>query len=135
MAALSSVTAKVFVILGFVQIGGPGTQRLLRADQTRVQNLYQLSQQIQFSWRANGNSLPKDLSGLPNASLDPISRAPYVYNVVEGSKYELCATFSALSNQNNGTMKHGAWAHAGGTHCFPLDASMEVENPYIYLQD
>jgi len=122
------------VILGFAQIGGPGAQRMLRADEKRLQDLYQLSQQIRNRTRSNGNSPPHDLSELSGVAIsDPVTRAVYEYHVKEGSKYELCATFSSASRASTATQNPDAWSHPAGRHCFLLDATQEAQNPYIYL--
>jgi hypothetical protein len=49
MAALSGSVVVVMLILGFLRIGTPATQRALRADRKRVQDLYQLSDKIHTS--------------------------------------------------------------------------------------
>jgi hypothetical protein len=134
MGILSALIVMVMVILGFVQIGGPGAQRLLRADEKRLQDLYQLNQQIHNHGRSNGNLPPHDLGELSGVAIsDPITRAAYEYHVKEGSKYELCATFSAASRNDTSTSNPDAWSHPAGRHCFPLDATQTVQNPYIFL--
>lgn len=134
MGILSALVVMVMVILGFVQIGGPGAQRLLRADEKRLEDLYQLHQQIEIRARSNGNLPPHDLSELSGVAIsDPMTRAAYEYHVKEGSKYELCATFSAASRNDTVPSNRDAWSHPAGRHCFPLDATQTVQNPYIFL--
>jgi hypothetical protein len=135
MSGISALTVAVMVILGFVRIGGPARQRLLRADQKRVRDLFQLSQQIQNRWNANDKSLPQDLRGIAvAASGDPVTHEAYGYHVIGGSKYELCAIFSAASPENNGKINPGTWSHPAGSHCFALDSTQQTENPFIYLE-
>lgn len=133
MAAISAAAVLVMVILGFTQIGTPGTQRLLRADQRRVQDLYQLSAQINGRWTSGPHRLPQHLDELPGATLaDPITRVAYEYHLKEGSQYELCAVFAAASREDR-TRALGPWSHPAGRHCFALDAAQPAENPYIYF--
>jgi hypothetical protein len=136
MAILSAFVAALMIILGFVQIGGPRTQRMLRADEKRLQDLYQLSQQIQNRWRTGGNVLPHDLSELSGAAIsDPVTRAVYDYHTREGSKFELCATFTTASRHNKALPNSDAWSHPGGHHCFSLDAAQSIRGPDVYVSD
>jgi len=130
MATLSALVVSLMVILGFVGIGGPGTQRMQRADDKRIQDLYQLSAQIQTRWRSDGKALPHDLAELSGAAIsDPITRAPYDFHVREGSKYELCATFSGASRHDNAVTNPDEWSHPAGRHCFSLDAAQPTQSP------
>jgi hypothetical protein len=129
MGILSAFVVLLMVILGFLRIGGPGTQRMQRADDKRIQDLYQLSAQIQNRWRS-GNKLAHDLGELSGVAIsDPITRTAYDYHAGEGSKYELCATFSAASRRDNAVMNRDEWSHAAGRHCFSLDAAQPSPSP------
>ncbi len=133
MAVASAIAVIVMVVVGFAQIGAPSTQRLLRADQKRVQDLYQLSAQIANQWKEKGR-LPQHLDEISGVALaDPITRTAYGYRAKEGSHYELCATFSAASRDENQASRVNLWSHPGGYHCFETDASQPAENPFIYL--
>ena len=133
MAGLSALVVASMLILGFLYIGTPSTQRALRADRKRVQDLYQLSDKIHNLWSANGR-LPGHLDELRDAALaDPISRAAYEYRPAESSHYELCATFALASEQNQASPRASAWSHPAGRKCFPVDASQTLDNPYVYF--
>lgn len=133
MAALSALAVSLMVVLGFLRIGGPGTQRMQRADERRIQDLYQLSTHIQNRWRSEGKSLPHDLAELSGAAIsDPITRTAYDYHVREGSKYELCATFSAASRSENAQTTPNEWSHPAGRHCFSLDAAEPTQSPAYF---
>jgi hypothetical protein len=135
MAAASAAIVAVMVISGFSNIGAPQTQRTLRADNKRVQDLYQLSTQINARWNTNGHKLPGNLAELSSVpSADPVTRLPYEYRVKEGSQYELCATFS-LESKNDATSRPNPWSHSGGNHCFPLNAAETTANPYVYVPE
>jgi len=135
MAMLSAVTVAALVISGFLNIGTPRTQRTLRADNKRVQDLYQISTQIHARWNTNGHKLPASLAELPNVpSADPVTRLPYGYRVKDAGQYELCATFS-LESTNDTTSRPNQWSHPGGSHCFVLNTGEAAENPYVYVPD
>jgi hypothetical protein len=134
MAALSGVAVTVMLILGFLYIGTPNTQRMLRADRKRVQDLYQLGAKIQGLW-AEKHQLPQHLDELPDIALvDPVTRAAYEYRITEGSRYQLCATFVASSSQNDAAGS-STWSHPAGRHCFDFDAAQMTSNPYVYSPD
>ena len=137
MAALSAVAVAAAVVLGFWYIGAPKTQRILRADRKRVQDLYLLSAQIGMRWNANGHKLPEHLDELTGVVLsDPVTRLPYEYHVKAGSEYELCGTFSMNGERSHDAMQPpGKWYHPAGRYCFPLNASQAAENPNIYFPD
>jgi len=131
MAGLSALAVAVTLILGFLYIGAPSTQRTLRADGKRVQDLYQLTFKINERW-SKKNMLPEHLDELPNAALaDPVTRAAYEYHVKEGSLYELCARFELPSRQSDATLRSSMWSHSAGRHCFSVDASQMAENAWV----
>jgi hypothetical protein len=134
MAILSTAVVVLMIVLGFLRIGGPATQRLLRADQKRVEDLYRLSQQIENRWRLHKDVMPSSLGDLTSAAIaDPITRTAYEYHVGGGSKYQLCATFSAPSERGARSPGSDVWSHPAGHHCFDLDATQSVENPTVYV--
>jgi hypothetical protein len=136
MAALSSILVLLLVILGFFQSGPPKTQRDLRADSKRVQDLYTLSGNINLYWTSY-SKLPPALDHLPgNVSysyLDPVTSRPYEYNRKSGANYELCASFARQSEANDYLPGQQAWTHPAGHHCFSLDASMPMASPPPYI--
>lgn len=132
MAGLAGVVVVVMLILGFSFTGSPSTQRTLRADEKRSQDLYQLSQQIYTTWASSGR-LPGHLDELRGIALaDPVTREAYEYRTIEGSRYELCAVFALSSDREPGGQRADAWSHPSGHHCFSIDATHMVNSPYIY---
>lgn len=132
MAAASTVVVITMVILGFSRIGAPQSQRALRADQKRVQDLSGLSGQLNLYWSRN-HTLPDHLDQLPGAVIaDAVTRQPYEYHVKGGSKYELCATFLLESHLNDVTRNPSRWSHSAGRHCFQMDATEPLDTPYPY---
>jgi hypothetical protein len=134
MAAVSAAGVVLTVILGFWYMGAPQTQRTLRADAKRVQDLFQLSGLIDARWRNNGHMLPAHLDEVRGVTVsDPVTGAPYEYQPGQGSQYDLCATFSMDSHRQTNPPRAGFWSHPAGRHCFTLDASQPAEYPNVYL--
>jgi hypothetical protein len=130
MAAVSSALVALIVILGFLQLGAPQTQRDTRADSQRVRELFQLTIQIENHWTARNSQLPPSLNAFPGrARADPVSHVPYQYLPGQGSQYQLCATFALSSNTGQPTPAPDAWVHPAGHHCFSLDAAMQAQPP------
>jgi hypothetical protein len=135
MTGLSSIVILVMVLLGFAQMGAPKTQRVMRADGKRVQDLYQLASQINGSWNSNSHKLPQHLDELSNAVYaDPVTRASYEYRPIDENHYELCATF-ALDSKRNEMTDLSKWSHPAGHYCYSLNASQPLETPNIYAPD
>jgi hypothetical protein len=133
MAGLSSAIVALVVILGFLQLGPPSGQRELRADTQRVRELYQLSIAVKNYWTAHASQLPPAIDQLPiRAYADPITRAPYEYHSMQGSGYELCATFARSSERGEAPSGPDPWIHPAGRHCFLLDASVMTPFPAQY---
>lgn len=134
MAALAALVALVMIVLGFRYLGAPKTQRALRADQSRVQDLYSLSSEISRRLRfVSGAKMPAHLDELTNVrTADPVSQIGYEYRLKEGTQYELCATFSLPSPQHPASGRPDPWAHPAGHYCFSLDANRQPENPNFY---
>jgi len=134
MAALSALIVAAMVVWGFSSLGAPKTQRALRADATRIQDLYQLSSQIHGSWNPNSfldRKLPSSLDEMPNVrKSDPSTHTPYEYHTKGGSQYELCAMFSLPSQQDES--RPSMWSHPAGHYCFSLDATRDLEAPNLY---
>jgi len=134
MALISSAVVVLIVILGFLQLGPPRALRELRADQERVQHLFQLSTGIRNYWNAHPSQLPTNLDQLfggPYA--DPVTQAPYEYHAKQGSQYELCAKFARASSPAGSNPN--PWAHPAGLHCFQLDAAIGPPFPQMGYPD
>jgi Domain of unknown function (DUF5671) len=135
-SGLASMVVIGMIVLGFFYIGPPSTQRTLRADRRRIQDVYQLSTRINTAWNSNEHQLPGHLDELSNVALaDPITRSAYEYHVVEGTHYQLCATFAMSSAQNQAVVGSGVWSHPAGHYCFSLDAARTADYPNMYSPD
>ncbi len=118
---LSSLMVTLVVILGFMALGSPRTQRQIRADDTRVSHLASIDSQV-GSYVEQTGQLPQTLADMKQISgnfpNDPETNAPYEY--IAGSRmndgtytYQLCATFARSSSATN-----DMWGHPAGRHCF-----------------
>jgi hypothetical protein len=136
MAALAALAVVTITVWGFSSLGAPKTQRILRTDATRVQDLYLLSSEIQRRWNSNPDldrKLPTGLDEVTDVrTSDPVTRTAYEYHVKEGSQYELCATFNMPSPKDAPASHPDMWSHPAGHYCFSLDATRDLENPNIY---
>lgn len=134
MAAISSAAVVIMIVLGFVQLGAPSTQRKLVADNQRIQRMYLLSSSIREYWKAHASKLPATLEQLPGTTYsDPVTHAAFEYRPEQGSQYQLCAVFSASSSREDENqlqnVEPNPWTHPAGRYCFSLDASVFTQAP------
>lgn len=98
---VSAVLVVATIIWGFSVMGGPGSQRNLRLDQRRIEDLQNIQWQIINFWQQR-EKLPEKLDELK----DPLSGYSlpvdpefqdgifYEYKKLDKMKFELCATFT-----------------------------------------
>jgi Domain of unknown function (DUF5671) len=128
MAAFATLAVAGMIAWGFFFLGAPATQRTLRADESRVQDLYQIDNAIFRAWHS-GSKMPQHLDELAGVrTADPVTRVSYEYHPKDGTRYELCATFSLPSKHQEGA-GHNPWDHPAGSYCFSLDANATAESP------
>ncbi len=127
--------AAAFIILGsivwgFVVLGSPRTQQLLKYDQQRISDLQTLDNQVRNFYYSN-KALPKTISDLTGENyygaplVDPQSKQPYEYEKVTDAKYKLCAEFNRASTDSRPSLGYDSygygdisWTHPEGRHCF-----------------
>ena len=128
MAIASAVVVAGAIAAGLFVIGSPVGQRQERFDARRVQDLRTLSYQVTAHWTQT-QRLPegtpelvdgRTLSRLP---VDPVSKAPYEYQITGPRKFELCATFDRPSLPAD---LGDFWAHEPGRKCFAFDVDDKV---------
>jgi len=136
VAIISSVVVCMSIALGFVFVGSPAQQRLVRLDEQRVNNLSTIQSEV-ISYYDQKKVLPPTLESLRNsltgfvAPTDPVTHQPYEYVVKDGLKFDLCATFGAASVTDasmatpapypyyDGRYSYGQnWTHGAGRVCF-----------------
>jgi hypothetical protein len=116
------------VLLGMWIAGSPATARRQELDQRRVLELSNLSSAIDGEYQGYGHfppTLDRLMQGRPRAGLafrDPVTHAPYGYQVLDSVRYELCATFVAPDSVGPyGTSVDPFWRHGAGRTCFTFE--------------
>jgi hypothetical protein len=131
---LATLAVVAVLILGFRELGGPKTQRLVRADLRRVRALAELAQQIDTKWRSSGAILPSNLKDFSDSTKqDPVTHKPFDYQPKQENKYALCATFDTNNRDIPNNESDAHWIHTKGDYCFEFDASQQVPpEPYYF---
>jgi len=121
----------VAVVYGFILVGSPGSQRVLRFDEQRVSDLQNISFAIDAYWVRN-EQLPENLEALQGQRFfvrsiqDPETEELYEYRVLSQVTYELCAVFAAESSPSpKPSFSDQPWEHGIGRMCFVR----EVQKP------
>jgi hypothetical protein len=117
------------IIWGFVVMGSPQSQRLIRLDNQKIYDLQNLQYQVINYWQVNG-SIPEKWEGM---MLDVQTQKPYEYKKTGAIMFELCAEFNkaGMMNQNQyptmmratypdkvGAVQNDNWNHQMGRQCF-----------------
>jgi hypothetical protein len=120
------------IIAGFSVIGSPATQRALRIDGQKVNDLQNIQGQIISYWQQKG-ILPVTLDDLRDSvgyfiiPSDPQTNESYQYDRTGNLSFELCAVFNRQSEDYSQTTSRPAmdfyvidenWQHGEGRHCF-----------------
>lgn len=129
-AALATVAVAAAVGWGFFLVGSPGTRRMERFDEQRLQDLQAIAREIRdLSVEVDQpsrlkQSLPQSLEGVADKARvervklrDPETGQPYQYTVKGESTFELCATFTMSRDSDESVF----WNHPAGAHCFTID--------------
>ena len=122
------------IVSGFIIVGSPNTQRAMKFDEQRVNDLSNIQYQIINYWQRTGK-LPLSLQALNdpisnfNIPVDPETAKPYEYYGVKinnPNMFSLCATFigsSSVQASNSPTYPvyealNSDWSHPAGYNCF-----------------
>jgi hypothetical protein len=122
-----TVAVTAAIVAGIYVLGSPLEERARRIDERRVQDLSGIAQAIDLYW-TRLSSLPGSLDQLQAATganvalADPVTGAPYEYQLREEGKYELCASFEGASRDSERGFDAGFWTHRAGRQCFQRDA-------------
>ena len=127
--------ALLTVVWGFVVTGSPGTARLQKFDDRRVEDLQTIEDEIEnaclggtryspMEERALQRPLPATLEDVVELATlrrpdirDPETGKKYEYDVLDESRYRLCATFHFSRDEENLPI----WNHEAGRQCFEFD--------------
>lgn len=123
------------LVAGILSIGSPDTQRKVRFDEQRVNDLDLLQSQIVIYWQGK-KTLPANLDSLNDPLLgfavprDPETEATYEYATTGAASFQLCADFNLESKRGGDSIKtkprapflagmmNQNWEHGAGRHCF-----------------
>jgi hypothetical protein len=134
IAALVATTAVVLVVgLGFWKTRGPSTQRLVRMDDKRIQNVSQLANEINQRYQ-HDKQLPEKLSDFQKTRYaDPITGKPPDYTAKPPTDYTLCTEFVTDGSKEGLIGVLGFWNHSKGPKCYEFHAADPVPPaPYYY---
>lgn len=132
------------IILGFMVIGSPQSQRERRYDNQRVSDLQNIQWQIVNYWQQK-ETLPGALAELEDSisgfmvPTDPETGNDYTYRKTGNLSFELCATFdTAFGGNNSFAPKPMAypvggiletWEHGMGEKCFARTIDPDLYPP------
>ena len=122
------ILVAVPIILGFVVIGSPKTQRYSRIDERKVQDLQSIQSEI-IAYFQNKGTVPAELAELETSSLyfavplDAETGAQYSYTMIAKNSFSLCADFhlDSKSTRTSYPVYGGIdsnWDHQSGNVCF-----------------
>jgi hypothetical protein len=133
-AFMAGAAICIVVGLGFWKTRGPGSQRLIRADEKRIQSIGQLAGQINYYFGQHSQKLPASLNEeQKQASRDPLTGRPLEYTASAGSKFTLCTDFSTRSPEDYKGIPYEFWQHPQGHKCFEFEAGGQIPQvPYFY---
>ena len=130
-SVVTSMVVVVAVVWGAVLVGSPGTARVQRFDQQRLEDLQTIFREIQSLCHDPDikdelkRALPASLDELAAQArserinlTDPETGQRYVYMVKDEMTYELCAPFSLKRDSDVDVF----WNHPSGQHCFTVEA-------------
>lgn len=137
---LVALVVLITLIGGFMVMGSPMTQRLMRFDEQKISDLQSIQWQITNYWQAKG-ALPNTLDDIndPISSfmtpIDPQTNQPYEYKRTGTMSFEICANFNLESGNGSGesVVKYPImgtnenWKHEAGRACFE-----RVIDPQLY---
>lgn len=136
------------IVSAFFIIGSPKTQRLIKLDERRVNDLQYLQSQIVNYWQSKEklpgtlDELKDDITGV-SVPVDPKTGMAYEYGILGNLKFNLCAEFSASSKEVQGNIKYRyavpahdylfgntTWDHGVGKVCFERTIDPELIKPF-----
>ena len=143
-----SLVVLLCIISGFIIMGSPATQRALREDQQRINDLQSIQSQITEYYRTT-EALPESLEAIRDPltgsyiPTDPATQAEYEYTPTGALTFELCATFARALPEIDMTKLDGSnwraqdlqrtaseWGHEEGRTCFERTIDPERIKPY-----
>lgn len=119
-----SVVILAAIIWGFMVMGSPQTQRLIRQDNQKITDLQNLQWQVINYWQVNGEIPQKWTAQM----VDSQTGQPYVYEKTGNMTFKLCAQFNREKTYDRpvGDPIYSVpkipvsenWTHGVGNQCF-----------------
>lgn len=121
-AIVATLVVIISIILGFVALGSPKTQQMIREDGQAVQTLQSIDSDVRY-YVQNTDVLPTSLDDLYQSVYAYGNPSTYTnegltYRVVDADTFELCATFNLPSQGISSSAYEDPWFHSEGTSCF-----------------
>ena len=125
----------VAVVWGIWIVGSPMTERGLKFDDRRTEDLRAIQGEIEritlgktiglpVTERKMEQPLPATLQDVKDRAVyeavdivDPETGAPYTYKVISASRFSLCAVFNGVRDERYDVY----WNHGNGEHCYEYD--------------
>ncbi|RPE79968.1 hypothetical protein [Vulcaniibacterium tengchongense] len=125
LALAASVVVVATVAAALYVTGSPAEQREAKLDRRRTADLQRIERALRAHARRTG-ALPPGLATLaaqPGQRLpiaDPVSGAPYAYEVLGPRRFRLCARFATDTAQvpDAAIAWSDDWRHGAGRQCF-----------------
>src|SRR5258708_34844339 len=127
-AALMAVAAIVIVVgLGFWKTRGPGSQRLIRADEKRIQSIGQLAGQINYYFGQHSQKLPASLNEeQKQAFKDPLTGREPEYAPGATSEFALGTDVSTQRPEDYKDFPYEFWPHPQGHERVAFEAGGRI---------
>ncbi len=131
IAICLAVVVIAMIIVGVSVLDSPAQERLRRLDERRVDDMRELSYELDFYWTREGTLPPslEQLSSEPGVFVelsDPETGLPYEYRVLSSNTYELCAVFALETAAEQDRFYKDVWSHGPGRQCFELEVPLDV---------
>lgn len=130
LAVAAAAVVAATVVAAIFAIGSPATQRQLRLDERRVEDLQHIDMLTRLYAQQRG-ALPPDLATLaaqPGQRLavaDPVGGERYGYEVTGPRTFRICAVFTTDTAAAGNARGGDEWNHAAGRQCF--DRKVEAD--------
>lgn len=125
---ISLVIILLSIVWGFVVLGSPQAQRLIKYDEQKVSDLQTIDNSVKDFYSLKG-VLPVSVEDMAGGNYyiiktDSQTQKPYEYKKTGELTYELCAEFNNASDETTTSriymLEAGnqSWVHADGHYCF-----------------
>lgn len=128
-AGLATTAVLAGTVAGFWVLGTPGQQRLIMADQQRLEDLSAIANTLYWRRQDQDDYILPDALPSDDRREDPITRELYGYRKIDDSRYQLCANFATDSDTHK-LVNQQNWQHPQGDYCFELNLTQQPPSLY-----